>query len=242
MDTNRKPIVEKREKRGVIYITSIPPYMGISKLRHYMEQFGDIGRIYLTPEDPVTYRKRRRAKGCKKIKYVDGWIEFQDRKLAKKVAEALNGQSIGGKKCHNFWRDDIWNIRYIPKFKWHNLTEHSVYKSFVRQERLRTQLSQVHRENQFYVDQVNKHKWRKQQPLNGSNCVSFSIGNEVSTQKSFDGFTVRTDGSKLSAREKNANIEVVNCHKQPSFAGGRRDLTFYKTIEASDTLLNAFAV
>ncbi|KAF8822438.1 putative pre-rRna-processing protein [Cardiosporidium cionae] len=182
MAADLKPFVEKHDTRGVIYITSIPPYMSISKLRHYMEQFGDIGRIYLTPEDPVTYRNRRRAKGCKKTKYVDGWIEFSDRKLAKNVAEALNGQSIGGKKRHNFWRDDIWNIRYLPKFKWHNLTEHSVYKNTVRQERLRTQLSQVQRENQFYAEQMNKHKRRKQKLTNGSSSVDNTNGNHISNE------------------------------------------------------------
>ena len=40
---------------------------------------------------------------------------------------ALNGQQIGGKKRHNLFFDDIWVIKYLPKFKWHNLTEKLAY-------------------------------------------------------------------------------------------------------------------
>jgi len=28
----------------------------------------------------------------------------------------------GGKK-RNFYHDDIWTLKYLPKFKWHHLTE-----------------------------------------------------------------------------------------------------------------------
>lgn len=34
----------------------------------------------------------------------------------------LNAQPIGGKKGTR-WRDDIWTMKYLPKFKWNMLTE-----------------------------------------------------------------------------------------------------------------------
>ena len=34
----------------------------------------------------------------------------------------LNAQPIGGKKGTR-WRDDVWTLKYLPKFKWHMLTE-----------------------------------------------------------------------------------------------------------------------
>jgi len=34
----------------------------------------------------------------------------------------LNAQPIGGKKGTR-WRDDVWTLKYLPKFKWHALTE-----------------------------------------------------------------------------------------------------------------------
>ena len=42
-------------------------------------------------------------------------------------ALALNGTQIGGKKRHNLFYDDIWTIKYLPKFKWQNLTEKLAY-------------------------------------------------------------------------------------------------------------------
>lgn len=34
----------------------------------------------------------------------------------------LNAQPIGGKKGTR-WRDDVWTMKYLPKFKWNMLTE-----------------------------------------------------------------------------------------------------------------------
>lgn len=49
-------------------------------------------------------------------------MEFKDKKIARSVAEMLNAQPIGGKKGSR-WRDDIWTMKYLPKFKWNMLTE-----------------------------------------------------------------------------------------------------------------------
>lgn len=40
-------------RRGVIHLASIPLVMGFQKLRHLMEQFGEVGRVYLAPEEPI---------------------------------------------------------------------------------------------------------------------------------------------------------------------------------------------
>jgi len=53
---------------------------------------------------------------------------------------ALNGQLIGGKKRHNLFYDDIWTIKYLPKFKWSNLTEKLAYDQKVREQRLRVEV------------------------------------------------------------------------------------------------------
>ena len=49
-------------------------------------------------------------------------MEFKDKKIARSVADMLNAQSIGGKKGTR-WRDDVWTMKYLPKFKWNMLTE-----------------------------------------------------------------------------------------------------------------------
>ncbi len=39
-----------QEKAGVIYISRIPPGMQPTKVRHLMNQFGEVGRVYLQKE------------------------------------------------------------------------------------------------------------------------------------------------------------------------------------------------
>ena len=60
--------------------------------------------------------------GNKKRNYTEGWVEFLDKRVAKAVAMALNNAHIGGKK-KNCYHDDLWNLKYLPKFRWTHLTE-----------------------------------------------------------------------------------------------------------------------
>jgi len=41
---------EDQENRGIIYISKVPPFMKPEKVRFIMSQFGEVDRIYLTPE------------------------------------------------------------------------------------------------------------------------------------------------------------------------------------------------
>jgi len=152
---------EKEDRRGIIHLASVPPFMKVQKLRHLMEKFGEVGRIYLAPEAPGDRERRKRLGGNKKILFTEGWVEFADRRLAKRVAATLNGGPIGGKKRHNFWRDDHWNMRYLPKFKWHQLKEGKIYARQVRKARLEQRLGQARRANNFYLEQVEQAKIKK---------------------------------------------------------------------------------
>lgn len=60
-----------------------------------------------------------------------GWIEFADKKIAKKVAESLNNTTIGGRKG-DFYHDDIWNLKYLKGFKYvmHYLISFSLKQTF----------------------------------------------------------------------------------------------------------------
>ena len=87
------------------------------------KKFSTIERIYLAEEDKFMTKQRQKTGGSHKVRYTEGWVEFSKKKDAKLCAEMLNNEIIGGKKRHNPMRDDIWNIRYLSKFKWDNLTE-----------------------------------------------------------------------------------------------------------------------
>lgn len=107
-------------KTGVVYLSKIPPFMKPQKVRTLLGNFGKIGRVFLSPEDPKSHSKRVKFGGNKKRMFVEGWVEFMDKKEARLCAETLNCTSVGGKKG-SFYYDDIWNMRYLKKYKWHHL-------------------------------------------------------------------------------------------------------------------------
>ncbi|KAH9077489.1 hypothetical protein EDB83DRAFT_2350299 [Lactarius deliciosus] len=116
-----------QERAGVIYISRIPPGMQPTKVRHLMTQYGEVGR--------------------------EGWVEFKDKKIARSVADMLNAQPIGGKKGTR-WRDDVWTLKYLPKFKWHMLTEQVAHEAAMHAARLRLELSQSRSEQREYLKNV----------------------------------------------------------------------------------------
>ncbi|TKX21958.1 pre-rRNA-processing protein ESF2 [Elsinoe australis] len=146
-----------KKKTGVIYISRIPPFMKPQTVRSYLSPYGEIGKLFLTPEDHATYMRRKKSGGNKKHSYVDGWVEFLSKKDAKMVASVLNGNNIGGKKG-NYYHDDIWNIKYLNGFKWDDLTEQIQRENKEREARLRTEISKAKRENEAFVRDVEKGK------------------------------------------------------------------------------------
>lgn len=145
------------KKTGVIYLSRIPPFMKPATLKHFLSPYGDIGRVFLTPEDPAAHARRVRSGGNKKRSFTDGWVEFLSKKDAKIVAETLNGNIVGGKKG-NFYHDDVWNIKYLKGFKWHHLTEQIANENAERAARLRAEISKTRRENKEFVQDVERAK------------------------------------------------------------------------------------
>ena len=127
------------------------------KIRSIFSQYDTIHRIYLVPEDKAVYERRRKNGGNKKPKYVEGWVEFDSKKIAKRVAATLNNTRVGSKK-HTFYYDDLWNIKYLSKFKWNHLTEKLVYEKRVQQKRLEAEISQAKREDEYYLKRVDEAK------------------------------------------------------------------------------------
>lgn len=155
-----KSYSENLEKRGVIYMSRIPPFMKPNKARTLFEQFGVVTRIYLAEEDSQI-RKRRKSNGGNGSKqFTEGWIEFAEKKIAKSVAESLNNSTMGGMKSH-FYHDDIWNLKYLKNFKWDFLTEKFAYERRVRENKLKASMMQAKRSNAEFIDLVEKGKQQK---------------------------------------------------------------------------------
>ncbi|EKM75710.1 hypothetical protein AGABI1DRAFT_79458 [Agaricus bisporus var. burnettii JB137-S8] len=141
------------DKAGIIYISRIPPGMRPAKVRHLMSGYGQVGRVYLQQEDAKRAYLRKKYTSTKKPHFTEGWVEFKDKKIARSVAEMLNAQPIGGKKGSR-WRDDVWTMKYLPKFKWNMLTEQVAHEAQLHQAKLRVELSQSRAEQQEYLRNV----------------------------------------------------------------------------------------
>lgn len=148
---------EISERRGVLYIARVPPFMKPEKLRHLLGKYGTLNRIYLVPEDKSLHKKRVTGGGNRRIQYTEGWIEFQDKKVAKRVAKMLNTTQIGGRK-RDYYHDDLWNLKYLKGFKWDHLTEKVAYENRIRDQKLRMEIAQAKKENEGYLERVEKSK------------------------------------------------------------------------------------
>lgn len=110
-------------KRGILYLSRIPPRMGPSKIKSLLSDFGPITRIYLAEEDKVLRKKRRKAGGSGFKRYTEGWVEFESKKVAKLVGETLNMSRVAGNK-RSLHYDDLWNVKvgcyaYLLGCLWH---------------------------------------------------------------------------------------------------------------------------
>jgi len=147
---------QKAAKRtGVIYLSRIPPFMKPSALRHLLSPYGEINRIFLTPESSTAYSARKRSGGNKKRSFTDGWVEFVHKRDAKLVAETLNAQIIGGKKG-GWYHDDVWNIKYLKGFKWDDLVSQIAGENREREARMRVEIAQGKREAKLFAENVER--------------------------------------------------------------------------------------
>ena len=171
--------------RGVVYLSRLPPFMKPQKLRHLMEEVtkhrpGALGRIFLQPEDKSDRKNRQKRGGNRKQKYTDGWVEFAKKSTAKRVAKSLNGTPVGGKKRHNYYRDDIWCMKYLSGFQWSDLKEDEIHNRKVRRKRLDAEQAQARREADKFVESVHEGRVRGKirEKREGQ-------GKDVSVKKSF---------------------------------------------------------
>ncbi|XP_076380917.1 activator of basal transcription 1 [Megalopta genalis] len=193
-----KPTVRKR---GIVYLSSIPKYMNITKIREIFSEYGQVGRVYLQLAEndfDQNGKIKKRKKVCAKS-FTEGWIEFERKKVAKHVATLLNNKQISTRKRSKFY-DVIWNIKYLPRFKWVHLSERLAYERAVRKQRLRTEIAQAKREANFFSQNVDisKKLRRKQQQGESSTFVPPTIKQretdaEIRSRKENETTTDRTD-------------------------------------------------
>jgi|EP00979_Chaetoceros_neogracilis_P014749 ESF2/ABP1 family protein len=145
----------KLKRRGVIYLSRVPPRMGPSKLKKLLSEFGSVTRVYLEEEDKAARKRRQRATGSKNggKRYKEGWVEYEDKKVSRRVAQSLNNTPITNQK-RNVHFGDLWNLKYLSKFQWAHLTEKVAFERRVREQKLRIEMVHARKENQAYSNLV----------------------------------------------------------------------------------------
>lgn len=97
-------------KRGIVYLGYIPDGLNVKTVRVLLSRFGEIDRIFLEKDKSPT-----KNKASKRAKFVEGWVEFKKKSVAKLVAQTLNGTIIGGKRRSPYY-GSLWNLKYLKRY------------------------------------------------------------------------------------------------------------------------------
>ncbi|PGH02458.1 ESF2/ABP1 family protein [Blastomyces parvus] len=164
--TKSKPLkpkeTRKKNKTGVIYFSSLPPYLKPSALKSLLTQrgFSPITKIFLSPYVPPngsSSTTAKRASSNRRRTYTDGWVEFASKRTAKICAETLNATIVGGKKG-GWYHDDVLNIKYLKGFKWADLMEQVQRERAEREARKRIEDARARREEKAFLAGVERGK------------------------------------------------------------------------------------
>ncbi|XP_021239259.1 activator of basal transcription 1 [Numida meleagris] len=130
---------------GVVYLSHVPPGFGPRQLRALLGGHGELGRVFLQPCGGAVRRRGRKGAG----RYAEGWVEFRDKRAARRAASHLQGAPISNRPRSRF-RYDRWCLKYLPGFRWPHLSERLAAERQARAHRLRAEAAQAKREGGFY--------------------------------------------------------------------------------------------
>ncbi|XP_077080084.1 activator of basal transcription 1 [Siphateles boraxobius] len=207
--TNEEDELEKPSGKklipGIVYIGHIPPRMRPKHMRNMLSVYGEIGRIFLQPEDRCVKNKKKKA-GSRSSSFTEGWVEFRDKRIAKKVSTSLHNTPMANRKRSHF-SSDLWSIKYLHRFHWCHLSERLAYEQTVYHQRMRTEISQAKKETNFYLASVEKsqnlEKLKKKKEKKG----------EVVEEKTWDYKQRSTEEEIHMKRFKNKGISKKNLQK-----------------------------
>ncbi|CAI4222416.1 unnamed protein product [Auanema sp. JU1783] len=135
------------KKTAVLYFSHIPEGFSPGRMKSYFEKYAPnaVGRVYLARNKRVTHKHL----------YTEGWIEIKKKRLAKRLAEMLNGREVGGRRADPV-SSVIWNVMYLSGFKWFHLVEQLNYEKNVEDKRLQTEIAQIRKISSAYEENVEK--------------------------------------------------------------------------------------
>ncbi|KAJ8906514.1 hypothetical protein NDN08_003007 [Rhodosorus marinus] len=158
-----KPLSKKRverfkkeqSRRGIVYLSRLPPFFKPNKIRSLLGEVGRIDRVYLRAESEEERSSRLRGGGSRRVNFKEGWVEFYDKRDARRAAVLLNNKAVGGRK-RNYYHDDVWSIRYLKGFKWTDLTDEAAADRRTHDIRLRHDISEARKERDEFLDRIDQ--------------------------------------------------------------------------------------
>lgn len=55
-------------------------------------------------------RRRKKKSGLRRCDFTEGWVEFRDKRVAKRVAASLHNSPMGTRKRQKYY-SDLWSIK-----------------------------------------------------------------------------------------------------------------------------------
>merc|ERR1711879_165916 len=98
-------------------------------------------------------KKKKNINGYNSGRYKEGWIEFEDKRIAKSVAKVLNLQEIAQKKG-GAWAGQFWTLKYLSKFHWDNLHEQLEHERQLRKKKIREDHRAAKEEQSIYLKSI----------------------------------------------------------------------------------------
>ncbi|XP_044539199.1 activator of basal transcription 1, partial [Gracilinanus agilis] len=96
---------------------------------------------------------------------------------------------------------DLWNLKYLHRFKWSHLSERLAYERHIRQQRVRAEISQAKRETDFYLQSVEKSKRFQKK-----------AGAALAPEKTW-GFTQRPTEQEIRNHKDGASQQAAPMHR-----------------------------
>ena len=115
----------EQDNCGVVYFSRIPPYLKPHKLRDMLSGLGaEVLRIYLAAEDTAARARRVRAGGNKKKNFTEGWVEFSNKRRAKRIASTLNNTPVRDQSVATLSRCSVCTHAVYTCLRWASILHH----------------------------------------------------------------------------------------------------------------------
>eukprot|EP01006_Ploeotia_vitrea_P054686 TRINITY_DN67918_c10_g9_i1.p1 TRINITY_DN67918_c10_g9~~TRINITY_DN67918_c10_g9_i1.p1 ORF type:complete len:198 (-),score=11.74 TRINITY_DN67918_c10_g9_i1:388-981(-) len=122
-------------KPGVVYMPFVP--VGISngiQIQDTLEKNAGVRILNVKLNKQLNANSRKTDTRI----FQDGWIEFANKKSAKRIAKALNATplgSVGSNKKHRA-ASELWGLRYVKGVTWADVLEEDIANQHHRRQRL----------------------------------------------------------------------------------------------------------